>query len=186
MSIKSDIESLIIAWLRNWLAPGITLTPSQVIKANPSKKNVRPVPPYLTVNVLTHDGRDGSDEVRLSLDVGGDLQEAVAGGRIGTVSIQGFGEETEAWLVCALQSLIKDGVIRLLSPLTIFPITPVNQRSISVDTAIEPRYQVDLRFDYSMTTEATPLPAMSTAQVDVILTSENPDLPDLPVSVTAP
>lgn len=149
MAVREDI----LQGIRTWLKTSESLTDAQVIPADDD--GPRPALPYLTVKVLTADAEIGRDEDVRSTDGSGDPTLVVRGERRATVSVQAFGTTAEGWLSTALLKRRLPSIQEVLLGvgLTIEPMGPIRDLSRLVDTAIEPRFGVDLEVTYLLTSD---------------------------------
>ena len=175
-------RKIITQTVRDWFKAALGLTDSQIIPAD--DKGPRPPLPYLTVKVITADIPVGVDE---------SIREATTvptvrgrGHRSGSVSVQGFGEDSAGWLEVAALRLRYDSIQRLLCDAGITVINRgggVSDISALVDTEIEPRYLREFEISYSvLDTDAEDLIEAARVEYDVSLRDQEND-PD-PLDVT--
>lgn len=141
------------------------LTAAQAVQADQDYPS--PASPYLTARVLTAGQPDGATaEISSTAD-----GVRATRGESATVSIQGFGASTLAWL-----SAIQIGIEleALWAPLdaqglVVDELTPITNLAAVLDTGFEARYQMDLRVRYRRDSRRIEAGALSLAQVGLTL-----------------
>ncbi len=141
--------------VRSWFKTAVALTDEQIIvrDSDGGSKGVRPDLPYLTIKLILMDEAVGTDE---------DVEE-IAGGsgaptirtfgtRRGTLSIQGFGDDSSGWLEVATLRLRREAVKAVLNAagLTVITRGGVTDISSLVDTQIESRFLREFEISYAV------------------------------------
>ena len=156
----------IVAWARAAIIAngGATGSPSllRVIQAN--QENVKPAIPFATVLLSTTGEMEGSTAI-----VSGNAQGITATRyEVGTLSIQGYGIDTRRWLAALLVSLDLPELTLGLSAagLDLSELGSISDLSGLLDTTNAPRYSLDLRVRYAVTSGRSDGPALVYAQID--------------------
>lgn len=178
MAASETVLQAVRDWLQANADSGGALTDAQVIVAEPDAP--RPAKPYLTVKVTTPGAVVGVDETISDLDGSSDPRRRANGIRRATVSVQGFGAGTEAWLERALLRLAFASVTEAFDTAGVnAPTTTGGVRDISelLGTAWEPRYALDIDVGYGLRTASddaeSPI-ALSTVDSDTTLAGTTP------------
>lgn len=146
------LENAVRAWLvLAGASGGIPNADRAVIVAD--QDHVRPALPYLTVRILSWDvgGGPGVDEDLIRATDDGATWEA-RGRRTSTVSLNGYGDGSEAWLVRAHAMLRAPSVRTLLDTAGICVRDAGNLQNLSalLDEGTQTRWQRDLEVDYEL------------------------------------
>ncbi len=180
-------REVILQAVRDWYKTALTPTvdDDQIIPANLPVGD-RPALPYLTVQVTTADIGVGTDAKVFEIDGGsGNPTFRALGQRAGSVSVQGFGEDTSGWIEVATLRLERESVKAILEAagLTVLTIGGTTDLSALVDTSIEPRFLREYEIGYAVADqEAEELIPVATFETGLIL-RDGPDDPD-PLVVT--
>jgi len=178
MAASETVLQAVRDWLQANAASAGALTDAQVIVAQPDAP--RPAKPYLTVKVTTPGAVVGVDETILDLDGSSDPRRRANGIRRASVSVQGFGAGSEAWLERALLRLAFSSVTEAFATAGVdTPTSTSGVRDIAAltGTAWEPRYALDLDVGYGLRTatdDAESPIALTTVDSDTTLTGTTP------------
>lgn len=152
----------IIQSVRAWLKSSCSLNDQQVIVSlddgSAGKGGPRPAKPYLTVRVLVHDEVVGHDET---------VNDFASGQRTGTLSLQGFGNQTEAWLEQAHLALSNPSARP--ANLTLTTLGGVSNATQALATGMEARFLREYRVYYAITSEPWPVVEFQSAELDLNL-----------------
>lgn len=175
MSVRDGIVSAVRAWLKT--AAG--LTDAQCIKADTD--GTRPALPYLVVKCTLADLPDGEDE---DVDTVADDAPAVfqAGNREATVSVHGYGAETEDWMQIARAALRRYEIQTVLTAhgVTVHPLGGITDMSAFLDTGTQPRFLMEATVVYGIENEPEPFPELAPdgVKVEQTYTGNGDDIPD--------
>lgn len=173
MSTRTEIEDAAIAWLvAAGVAGGIPSPDNKVILADDD--GVRPALPYLTVRLPLHDVPVGEDQ---------DLYDDEAtpnwrahGYRRGTLTVNGYGDGAEAWIVRATQHLRAPAIRNQLiaAGLAITALGGLRNLSGLVDDATENRFGRDFEITYQLESDTVPVIELESAAISETYESDAP------------
>lgn len=131
--------------VRAWIKGALDLTDKQVIAANAG--GPRPPMPYLAVNVTTPAAREGGWDEQVASIEDDEPTLHVAGRRRASVSVHGFGGDTEAWLqelTLAAAHAPEDGGYA-------FEVDgSISNDTLPRDTSMEPRFLLELQVPFGI------------------------------------
>lgn len=138
----------ILQAFRSALIAALSVDPGKVIPANDT--GPRPTLPYLTVHVTTPGVVVGVDEEVDAVDAAGEPARRSVGQRTATVSVNAYGDGTEAWLECFVLSLTRTHVRAVWDSngLAVDPFGAPRDLSTWLDTAFEARWLQEFRVQY--------------------------------------
>lgn len=184
MTGLTAIYTGVLGWLRENARPGgADLSVGELVRAE--QKGGRPPPPYLSVKVISVDGRIGAVDERLdSLDAG-TPQVTIRGQRRATVSVTGYGEDTASWIGAADLALGDDAVRATLRAegISLYPLGDLVDSSEVVKGSFEARYSRSYVALYRLDSAAREAVALAEVVVDG---GDAGSLDDLPFSATIP
>lgn len=178
MAASETVLQAVRAWLKADADASGALTDAQVIVIRPDA--TRPPKPYLTVNVTTPGVVVGVDETILDLDGSSDPRRRVNGIRRASVSVQGFGAGTEAWLERAVMRLALRSVVETFNAAGVDapqPTSGIRDISALQGTDYEPRFALDLDVGYGLRTDDSDAESpveLATIDSDTTLTGSAP------------
>lgn len=161
-------ESLLQA-VREWLKEACGLTDGQVkVKGN---KKAKPGAAYLDCMVVTPDLSVGTDHTINGLDGGGAPTVTPVGERTAVVQIDGYGEDSYAWLETAKLSLVLEDIQDTIADagFTFVGTNPVLSLNELLDTGYEARYTLEIEARYRVSGGAVTQVEATNVNVDLTL-----------------
>lgn len=174
MGIREDITQVVREWVKlAGGAPGSPLPNELVLKEVRGDFKGRPSPPYFTVLVTLADSPVGVDESGHFDDGAGGVEWRARGGRLASVSVQGFGALTRDAIDDIAIRLTRPDVQSLLDAAGLTVINRGNVLDVStfIDTEIEPRFLREFELSYDIRDSGPGAPELETVETDLTLQS---------------
>jgi hypothetical protein len=179
----ATVRETVLQGVREWLLATANyptaLTDKQVVPYQAA--GVRPPLPYLAVKVGPV-ATEGEDERIASLTVGGAPQSKYRGERSARVTVYGFGEGSDEWIVNAIGMLGSDTALALLDNGAKIAVDnlpgPVDVSAV-IDSSYEYRYVQELVATFRNVTGPE-------VHVELLTTVTTTDLDDLDPTITVP
>jgi len=162
MSTRTDLLTAARA-----LLTGIAAVPAAKL-VNSGAKGPRPVKPYVTVKLMSAGGGTLGPAERIDSVTAGAPVVKMREHREATVSVQGFGVESEAWLDALQLGLGSPAALLLQEEAGVSAVllAPTRDMSEMLDTAEEARFLLELTLRYRVDSAAAAAVELLTAGLD--------------------
>lgn len=187
MSEREDILQAVRSWAKA-RADSSALTDSQVIPSD--DEGGRPALPYMTVLVAVSGIRIGRDETIYGVDGGDNPTYRVQGERKGSVTLHGFGSDSEEWLEALILAVHDPEAVADLHASGIVlgaPVAGVRDLPRMMNANREQHYVAEFPVTYRVVGPTRTSPAFDTPPVELTeISSTEPDSLPLDFSVETP